>query len=74
MESRRKPGTRPKGDRRAITVRVPADQWEVFDQARKRAGYDSLSDYVTAILAEEHGLEIPDYAKRPEQDQLLRAG
>ena len=52
MESRAKPGTRPKGDRRAITVRVPRSQWAIFDGARKRAGYQSLSDYVTALLAE----------------------
>ncbi len=74
MESRRKPGTRPKGDRRAITVRVPDDLWHVLDAARKNAGYDNLSDYVTAVLAEDHQMEVPDYAKRPEQGQLLKAG
>lgn len=76
MESRAKPGTRPKGDRRAITVRVPSSQWAVFDMARKRAGYQSLSDYVTALLAERHGLAVPDYARLddPGQEELLRVG
>jgi len=61
---RLKPGTRPKGDRRAITVRVPVDQWEEFDAARRIAGYSSLSDYVAALLAEQHGLPVPDYVNR----------
>jgi|APEBP8051072661_1049379.scaffolds.fasta_scaffold04998_2 hypothetical protein len=76
MESRAKPGTRPKGDRRAITVRVPRSQWAIFDGARKRAGYQSLSDYVTALLAEHHGLDVPDYARLddPDQEALLRVG
>lgn len=78
MDTRRaKPGQRPKGDRRAITVRVPRDQWDVFDDARKVAGYESLSDYVVALLAERHDLPVPGYARPSEgEDQLplLRAG
>lgn len=76
MESRGKPGTRPKGDRRAITVRVPREQfYDIVDNARRDAGYDNLSDYITALLAEEHGLEVPPYARRPERDHpLLEAG
>lgn len=74
MDTRRKPGTRPKGDRRAITVRVPAEQRPVYEHAAGAAGYDNLSDYVTALLAEHHGLAVPAYARRPEQDVLLEAG
>ena len=76
MESRAKPGTRPRGDRRAITVRVPRAQWDAFDAARKQAGYRCLSDYITALLAEHHGLDVPSYAKLPDpgQEDLLRVG
>ncbi len=74
MESRRKPGTRPKGDRRAITVRVPTGHHPVYESAAAAAGYDNLSDYVNALLAEHHGLAVPAYAKRPEQGSLLEAG
>ena len=74
MEPRRKPGTRPKGERRAITVRVPAEQRPVYERAATAAGYDNLSDYVTALLAEHHSLAVPAYAKRPEQGTLLEAG
>ena len=40
------------------------------------AGYQSLSDYVTALLAEHHGLDVPDYARLddPDQEALLRVG
>lgn len=74
---RRKPGTRPKGDRRAITVRVPSDQWSAFDAARRECGYDSLSDYIAALLAEHHGLPVPGYTAvghSHHQEPLLRAG
>lgn len=69
---RRKPGTRPKGPRKAITVRVPDDQWGLFNDARAAAGYASLSDYVAALLAELHGLPVPSYARRADQPPLLR--
>lgn len=74
---RRKPGTRPKGKRHAITVRVPDDQWNIYVQTASREGYDSLSDYVCALLAKEHNLRVPEYATpastRQKQD-LLWAG
>ncbi len=66
MEPRRaKPGTRPKGERKAITVRTPADHHRIFDEARQQLGYASLSDYVAALLAEHHGLPVPPYVHRP---------
>lgn len=73
---RRKPGPRPKGDRRAITVRIPRSQWEEFDAARKEAGYSNLSDYVAVLLAQHHGLQVPSYARPPDpqQEALLKAG
>ncbi len=78
MEPRRKPGPRPKGVRKAFTVRTPPDHHRVYDDAYKQAGYDSLSDYVAVLLAEHHGLPKPDYVHRPgplhQQPELLKAG
>ena len=74
---RRKPGTRPKGKRHAITVRVPDDQWGIYVQTATREGYDSLSDYVCALLAREHDLQVPEYATPVhvrKQGQLWAAG
>ncbi len=74
---RRKPGTRPKGNRHAITVRVPEDQWELYRQFAQSEGYESLSDYVCALLAREHDLRVPDYATpggAGRQDLLWAAG
>ena len=74
---RRKPGTRPKGDRHAITVRVPDAQWEIFEAAARTGGYRSLSDYVCALLAEHHHLHVPAYAQpqsASSAQELLWAG
>lgn len=76
MQSRRKPGTRPKGERRAITVRVPAGDWSVYETASRAAGFDNLSDYVNAILAQHHDIAVPGWMQKPhpQQEVLLRAG
>lgn len=67
---RRKPGQQPKGDRAAITVRVPRDHYDVIFAAAQAAGL-SLSDYVTVILAEQHGLPVPDYVTRSRNQEEL---
>lgn len=74
MDARRKPGTRPKGNRKAITVRVPSDQFEVIDEARQTAGYGNMCDYLAALLAKHHGLAVPSYARLSDQEELFRVG
>lgn len=74
MDSRRKPGTRPKGHRKAITVRVPEDQHEVIKQAAAAAGYGNMCDYLAALLAQHHGLAVPSYARLPNQEAMLQVG
>lgn len=67
---RNKPGTVPKGDRSAITVRVPLAHREVYAQRAREQGYESLSDYLGAQMALRHNLEVPEYVRRrrPGQD------
>lgn len=57
---RKKPGTRPKGARGAITVRVPAEQKAVYEEAAKQAGLPA-GDYIALVMAERHGLALPAY-------------
>lgn len=71
---RRKPGTRPKGPRHAITARVPDPHWQVYEEAWRRGGYASLNDYVVAVLAERHDLEVPEYAQPGRQQHLFATG
>ena len=63
--TRRKPGPKPKGDRSAITVRVPSEHARVYEEAAREAGFQSLSDYLCAHLAQGHGLAQPEYLQRP---------
>ena len=60
---KRKPGQQPKGDRAAITVRVPRAHYDAYVAAAHAAGL-SLSDYVTVALCEAHSLDVPDYVRR----------
>lgn len=53
-------GRKPKGNRSAISCRVPADQKPVLEEAARRRGM-FLGDYVAMILAEHHDLPVPDY-------------
>ena len=73
MARGRKPGTRPKGDRSAITVRVPFDHRDVYVQAAARSGMP-LSDYVGAVLARAHELAEPAYVHRNKAQQELPLG
>ncbi len=69
----RKPGQQPKGDRAAITVRVPRNHYEIHAQAARDAGL-SLSDYLTVVLAEAQGLPIPSYVTRTRTQEELPIG
>lgn len=74
----RKPGPQPLGDRHAISVRVPEEYWKVYEEAWQQEGFANMSDYVNAILAEHHGLQVPGWIRihkdQPQQEVLLRAG
>lgn len=59
-EQRRKPGTRPRGERANITVRVPVDQHEVYSAHAAELGIP-IGSYVALTLAKIEGLPIPDY-------------
>lgn len=71
-EPRRVRGTVPKGDRRALTVRVPTKQWEIYEQQRVALGYKSLSDFAAALLAKYHGLPVPEYAQYADEAREAR--
>jgi hypothetical protein len=62
MESRRKPGPKPKGDRSQITLRVPTKHRELYAMAAETAGL-ALSDYLAMVLAKAHHLPVPDDAR-----------
>ncbi|WP_203338640.1 hypothetical protein [Nocardioides limicola] len=53
-------GRKPKGNRAAISCRVPSDQKPLFEEAARAAGMP-LGDYVAVILAEHHGFPVPEY-------------
>lgn len=59
----RRPGTPPKGDRSAITVRVPRTHRELYEQTASEEGLP-LSDYIGLLLARAHGLDDPEYVHR----------
>jgi hypothetical protein len=71
----RRPGTVPKGDRSAITVRVPRAHRFVYEDEASKLGM-ALSDYLGLLLARTHGLEDPEYVHRGRNlDQVqLRSG
>lgn len=67
---KRKAGQQPKGDRAAITVRVPRDHYDTYAAAAHEAGL-SLSDYITLVLCEAHGLDVPSYTRRSRDQEEL---
>lgn len=73
MDERRKPGTRPKGPRKAATVRLPVDQFDAYKQACDEQGYSSLGDYLVAVLADAHGLKPPAYIDRRSDSDSAQA-
>lgn len=71
VQQRRKPGTRPRGDRGAISVRVPVDQRSIYEELAAELGIP-LSSWVAKQLAEAQGLEIPDYIQEEIRKATLR--
>lgn len=74
VTGRNKPGTVPKGNRAPITIRVPPEHKQLYDQLAKEGGYDGTCDYICAQLAALHELEVPDYVhrqRRRSQDPAL---
>jgi hypothetical protein len=67
---KRKPGQQPKGDRAAITARVPRSHYERYVAEARSAGL-SLSDYITVVLAEHFELAVPDYVHRTRGQEEL---
>lgn len=70
MDVRRKPGTRPKGERSAITCRVPVSHRGVIEAAAAEAGM-GISDYVAMVLARTHGLPDPEFIRRNRDQEEL---
>lgn len=70
MDVRRKPGTRPKGDRSAITCRVPIAHRKVIEEAAAEQGM-GLSDYVSMVLARSLGLADPEFLSRNRSQEEL---
>lgn len=68
VQQRRKPGTRPRGDRAAISLRVPVDQRAVYEERASELGIP-LSSWVAIKLAEAEGLPVPDYV----QEEIRKA-
>lgn len=56
----RRRGTRPRGSRTAITVRVPDDQYEQYSRDADALGIP-IGSWAAIQLAASKGLEIPDY-------------
>lgn len=68
---RKESDPRWKGKRQAILARVPEGHWEVYEEQRREAGYKSLSDYIVAVLAERHELDVPAYAQPTQHEEGL---
>lgn len=58
--TRRRPGPEPKGQRRQFTLRVPVEQFEIYEREAASEGA-SLGDYLVAALARGHDLPEPTY-------------
>ncbi|MGL5824014.1 MAG: hypothetical protein ACRCYU_04135 [Nocardioides sp.] len=59
----RKPGQQPKGDRAAITVRVPRTHYQALAESARAEGL-TLSDYLNLVISQAHGLDVPSYVHR----------
>lgn len=68
-EERRKSGPRRKGVRRQFTIRVPEEQFAVYEAAALAADGLDVGDYIAARLAEAHDLPVPSYIGRWPREQ-----
>lgn len=64
-----RPGRKPRGERSAITVRLPVDHRSVYQNEADAQGL-GLGDYIMLKLAESHDLEEPAYMQRDDPGQL----
>lgn len=53
----------PRGERSAISIRVPVDQRAVYEEQAAALGIP-LSSWTAIVLAESVGLPIPDYVEK----------
>lgn len=76
MARRKNPGGKPgnpgKGDRAAITVRVPLEHKSRYAAEAARLGMP-ISDYLALQMAKTHDLDTPTHLL-PKQDQQLPIG
>ncbi|KXZ58732.1 hypothetical protein Mlaev_02435 [Microbacterium laevaniformans] len=68
MVERRKPGTRPRGARVSINVRVPLDHHAVYTRHAEELGIP-LGSWVALQLADAQNLPVPAYI----EEELRRA-
>lgn len=61
-EARKKPGPRPRGDRRSLSMRVPKLHYEHLREHARQAGIP-ITSYVVLLLSEHEGLPVPDYVQ-----------
>ena len=59
------PGRKPKGDRVAISGKIPATLKPILEEAAGDLGLP-LTDYVAIVLAEYHNQPAPTYLKKNE--------
>lgn len=67
-EARKKPGPRPRGDRRSISMRVPKLHYEHLKEHAQQAGIP-ITSYVVLLLSQHEGLPVPEYV----QEELDKA-
>ncbi|ACZ32411.1 hypothetical protein Xcel_3412 (plasmid) [Xylanimonas cellulosilytica DSM 15894] len=65
----RRPGPEGKGDRAAITLRVPASHKSRYAAEAEGLGLP-LTDYIALRLAEVHDLDTPGYLLARQEQQL----
>lgn len=72
----RKRGTRPRGSRVGVTMRIPDDQAVVYRSRADELGIP-LSSWIAKALAEHEGLDIPDYVhlelEKAERERAIQA-
>ncbi len=65
MPERRKPGPKPRGVRGAIATRVPLEHKAHYERCAAERNMP-VSDYLALLLAEAHGLPVPEYIRVPD--------
>jgi hypothetical protein len=68
--TRRRPGPEGKGERKQVTLRVPAGDYTVYEREASAARMP-VSDYLALALARQHQLDEPAYLRRAAGSQML---